>query len=123
MFFSTEGGAMTGFDPVAYFTDGQPVRGLPEISVMWKGGEWHFASQGNREVFESDPRAFAPRFGGYCAYAMAHGQLSSTDPKAWKIVDGRLYLTHSPQVERIWLANMDEYIRMAEENWPDILYL
>lgn len=122
VFFETASGAMTGFDTVSYFRDGRPVRGKPDIVVMWKGAAWHFVSQENREAFESNPRAFAPRFGGYCAFAMAHGQLSSTDPTAWKIVDGRLYLTHSPEIERVWEANMAEYIRKAEANWPDILY-
>ncbi|EEX08028.1 YHS domain protein [Ruegeria lacuscaerulensis ITI-1157] len=122
VFFATDSGAMAGFDTVAYFRDGRPMKGKPDIVVMWKGVAWRFVSQQNREAFEGNPRAFAPRFGGYCAYAMAHGQLSSADPAAWKIVDGRLYLTHSPEIERVWEANMADYIRKAETNWPDILY-
>ncbi|SHE51157.1 hypothetical protein SAMN05444279_103150 [Ruegeria intermedia] len=122
VFFATENGAMSGFDAVAYFRGGRPMRGRPDVMVMWKGAAWHFVSQEHREAFERNPRAFAPRFGGYCAFAMAHGQLSSADPTAWKIVDGRLYLTHSPVVEKIWEANMADYIRKAEVNWPDVLY-
>ncbi len=89
---------------------------------MWKGAEWRFASQANLDRFEGNPRAFAPQYGGYCAYAMAQGKLLSSDPQAWKIVDGRLYLTHSTQIEKIWARNVNKYIRLANEHWPSALY-
>lgn len=122
VYFATDGAAMAGYDPVSYFDSAVPVRGEPSIAVMWKGAQWHFASQENRERFESNPRAFAPQFGGYCSYAMANGVLKSTDPMAWQVVDGRLYLTHSPAVERIWEQDRSANIHLAEENWPVILY-
>jgi hypothetical protein len=27
--------AIKGYDPVAYFTDGKPMRGLPDIAYEW----------------------------------------------------------------------------------------
>ncbi len=122
VYFAPEGMAMGGYDPVSYFEGDVPVQGQPEISVMWKGAEWHFASHQNRELFEGNPRAFAPQFGGYCSYAMAHGVLKSTDPSAWRVVDGRLYLTHSPEIEQMWRQDQGEYIQQAREYWPEILY-
>lgn len=122
VYFAPDGMAMGGYDPVSYFESDVPVQGRPEISVMWKGAEWHFASQENRELFESNPRAFAPQFGGYCSYAMAYGVLKSTDPSAWQVVDGRLYLTHSPEIEQMWRQDRGDYIHQAQEYWPDILY-
>jgi len=113
---------MAGYDAVSYFNGGVPVRGLPEYAVVWKGAEWHFASAENRDAFERDPRAFAPQFGGYCAYAMAQGELSSTDPTLWDVVDGRLYLIHSPEIDDMWHEDQAEYIRMAEDHWPVVLY-
>lgn len=113
---------MGGFDPVSYFAGNTPKLGQPEIAVMWKGAEWHFSSHENREQFESNPRAYAPQFGGYCSYAMAYGVLKSTDPKAWQVVEGKLYLTHSAEIEQMWRQDRAEYIQMAEENWPVILY-
>ena len=113
---------MAGYDAVSFFNDDAPVLGLPEYAVVWKGAEWHFASAENREAFERDPRAFAPQFGGYCAYAMAHGRLKSTDPSLWDVVDGRLYLTHSPEIEEMWRQDQAKYIDMAEANWPVVLY-
>lgn len=122
VYYAADGAAMSGYDPVSYFESDVPLRGQPEITVMWKGAEWHFASQENRELFESNPRAFAPQFGGYCSYAMAHGILKSTDPQAWQVVDGRLYLTHSPEIEQMWRQDRGEYIQMAEGYWPAVLY-
>nr|WP_321254188.1 YHS domain-containing (seleno)protein [uncultured Ruegeria sp.] len=122
VYFATGGAAMAGYDPVSYFVDDAPVLGHAEHSLMWKGVEWHFASAENQERFERDPRAFAPQFGGYCAYAMALGLLSSTDPLAWKVVDGRLYLVHSLAIEKVWQEDMALNIRLAEEHWPSVLY-
>ncbi|WP_083347684.1 YHS domain-containing (seleno)protein [Ruegeria halocynthiae] len=122
MFYADNGMAISGYDAVSYFKAGTPILGQPDIALMWKGATWRFASEENRDRFERNPRAFAPQFGGYCAYAMAKGRLSSTDPQAWQIVDGRLYLTHSEAIERIWEKNASRNIREAEEHWPDVLY-
>ncbi|WP_377190045.1 YHS domain-containing (seleno)protein [Ruegeria meonggei] len=122
VYFDTDGAAMGGYDAVSYFNGDGPVRGKPQYSVMWKGVEWHFSSAENRDRFESNPRAFAPQFGGYCAYAMAQGELISTDPTLWQVVDGRLYLTHSPEIEEMWSSDRAGFIRKAEEHWPVVLY-
>ncbi|WP_237217127.1 YHS domain-containing (seleno)protein [Ruegeria lacuscaerulensis] len=122
VFYKTDGAAMAGYDVVSYFGDGAPVRGLPEYSVVWKGAEWHFATAENQAAFEMNPRAYAPQFGGYCAYAMAQGELVSTDPALWRVIDGRLYLTHSREIERMWIQDTAGYIEMAEAHWPVVLY-
>ncbi|MEM9126798.1 MAG: YHS domain-containing (seleno)protein [Pseudomonadota bacterium] len=122
VYFATDGAALAGYDPVSYFAGDAPVRGQPEIAVTWKGAVWHFASHENRDRFESDPRAYAPQFGGYCSYAMAHGRLKSTSPTAWQVVDGKLYLTHSLEIEKMWRQDQSEYIHLAQEYWPVILY-
>ena len=122
MFYAESGAAMSGYDVVSYFTSGGPELGQPEIAVMWKGAAWHFASHANREAFEANPRAYAPQFGGYCAYAIAQGHIVSTDPTAWRVVDGKLYLTHSKQIEQMWLRDVPGFIARAEGNWPAVLY-
>ncbi|WP_299989088.1 YHS domain-containing (seleno)protein [uncultured Ruegeria sp.] len=122
MFYTANGLAVSGYDAVTYFKIGTPMPGKPDISLMWKGAVWRFASEENRDRFERNPRAFAPQFGGYCAYAMVQGLLSSTDPRAWQIVDGKLYLTHSATIERVWKQNVSQNIREAEGHWPQVLY-
>lgn len=122
MFYTLQGAAMSGYDPVTYFNGKGPQRGQPAIAVMWKGAVWHFANDANREAFEANPRAYAPQFGGYCAYAMAQGYATSTEPELWHIVDGKLYLTHSEPIDVLWQQDRDENIALAEANWPAVLY-
>ncbi|GGH30676.1 YHS domain-containing protein [Cribrihabitans marinus] len=122
VYYAPAGVAIGGYDPVAYFRDNAPTLGRAEISVRWKGAEWHFDSQANRAAFEANPRAYAPQFGGYCAYAMSLGRKSTTDPEAWRIVDGKLYLVHSRSVARVWEADMSGNIIRAEAHWPAVLY-
>lgn len=121
IFHSQDGAAIGGYDTVAYFTVGAPVRGQPDIAVMWKGAVWLFSSTNNRERFEANPRAYAPQYGGYCAYAVSRGYTMETDPTAWRISDGKLYLIHNPRVLSLWTNDMAGNIALSEANWPGVL--
>lgn len=119
--FATNGIAIHGYDPVAYFTEGRPVQGDPQYSVKWKGAVWQFSSAANMQAFEMDPRRFAPRYGGYCAYAMSLGAIATTVPEAWTIHEGRLYLNFSTAVRTHWSEDIPGNIAKADANWPAIL--
>lgn len=121
IFSESSGVAIGGYDTVAYFKAGHPMPGQRDFAVMWKGVTWLFVSDGNRQAFESNPRAYAPQFGGYCAYAVSNGYLMNGDPMAWEIVDNRLYLTFSPPVHQIWRKDRDGHIAKGEGNWPVVL--
>lgn len=121
IYYANDGAAIGGYDTVSYFMAETPVMGNPNIAVMWKGAVWYFASHENREAFEANPKAYAPQFGGYCAYAVSRGYTTSTDPNAWKIVDGKLYLVHSQVVENLWERDEQQNIELAEEHWPQVL--
>lgn len=60
-----QGLAIEGYDPVTYFTRGNPIKGKKEFAYHWMGAEWYFASSGNLELFKSDPEKYAPQYGGY----------------------------------------------------------
>jgi len=62
---SWRGVAIKGYDPVAYFTLGQPAQGKKEFEYEWQGAKWRFAGQEHLELFKADPEKFAPRYGGY----------------------------------------------------------
>lgn len=121
VFYAREGAAISGYDTVAYFTMGKPVLGEPDIAVKWKGAVWLFSSMAHRDKFEADPRSYAPQYGGYCAYGTAMGVAKPTDPQAWKIVDGKLYLMNTPGVLNLWLRDVDGTIQRSNLNWPAIL--
>ncbi len=115
------GGAIRGYDPVAYFTESKPVEGKKAFSHKWKGATWYFASERNRDLFRADPEKYAPRYGGYCAYAVSRGYTASIVPEAWKIVDGKLYLNFSKGVQQTWEQDIPGNIKLADKNWPSLL--
>jgi YHS domain-containing protein len=118
--FSTREGAIRGFDPVAYFTEGKPVRGDSSITCQWQGATWRFSSAENRAAFEKEPEKFAPQFGGYCAFGVSRNYKVKTEPDAFTIVEGKLYLNYDRDVSVRWNANRTECIQKATENWKDL---
>ena len=121
MVFSRDGLAIGGTDPVAYFRDAAPVQGRADFALMWHGATWAFASAENMESFEMNPEAFAPQFGGYCAYALAQGALAPTVPEAWTIYQDRLYLNYSLPVRAEWAVDIPRMLTLATPHWPTIL--
>ena len=115
------GVAINGYDPVAYFTQEKAVAGSAEITTQWKGVIWRFASQANRDSFATEPEKYAPQYGGYCAYAVALGSTASTDPQAFSIVNGKLYLNNSMSVRGAWAKDSAGYISKGDANWPGVL--
>lgn len=113
--------AIDGTDPVAYFTEGRPVEGEAKFTHEWNGATWRFASASNRDRFVADPERYAPQFGGYCAWAVSQGYTASTDPDAWKIVDGKLYLNYNKSIQARWERDIPGHIAAAEGNWPSVL--
>lgn len=118
--FTSWGVAIRGTDPVAYFTEGRPVEGSSEFSAEWNGATWYFASAANRDTFLATPEAYAPQYGGFCAWAVAQGSTASTVPEAWQIVDGKLYLNYSLDVQKQWEGDIPGNIAKADRNWPGL---
>jgi enamine deaminase RidA (YjgF/YER057c/UK114 family) len=114
--------AISGYDPVAYFTDGKPVPSLTEFELVWHDARWRFASAGHRDLFVGDPNRYAPQYDGYCAGGVSSDapHKDTVDPEAWAIVDGKLYLTHTTRSLGRWSQNAAERIKTADANWPTI---
>lgn len=115
-----DGMAIHGYDPVAYFADGRPTMGSPDISAEWDGVTYRFASIANRDTFLADPAAYAPQFGGYCAMGTSLGMKIDVDPMQWRIVDGKLYLNSSAGAQNAWSSDVPGNIKKANEYWPEI---
>lgn len=114
--------AVGGMDVVSYFAPQGPVRGQAAHALVWRGAEWRFASAVAREAFEMEPVAYAPCFGGYCAWSMSQGVLASGDPLAWSVFEGRLYLTHDAAALQRWMADPAALRAMADAHWPQVLW-
>ena len=114
------GVAVEGTDVVAYFTEGKATSGSAAFTHDWQGATWQFASAEHRDLFAANPERYAPQYGGYCAFAVAHGSRAGIDPEAWSIVDDKLYLNLSPGIQRRWNAKRDHFIERADANWPGL---
>ena len=119
-FFEVDGAALRGYDPVAYVEANTPTRGVPTHSYVYKGSTFQFASEANRQKFAADPEKYAPQYGGFCALGTANGYKVSTQPDAFKVVDGKLYLNHDRKVLDLWVKDEAGYITRANRNWPDV---
>ena len=119
--FADSDGAIRGYDPVAYFTAGEPTKGNDQYTFEWEGGTFKFASAENLDLFKSEPMKYAPQYGGYCAYAVSKGSTASTEPDAWTIVDGKLYLNYNLDVRKRWREDIPGHRAAADKNWPGVL--
>jgi hypothetical protein len=117
---SSNGVAIKGYDPVAYFTDSKPVKGSPQYEFSWRGAKWQFASAEHRDTFARSPEKYAPQYGGYCAYGVSQGHTAPIDPEAWRVIDGKLYLNYSKGVQKTFLEDVPGRIRKADQNWPSL---
>jgi YHS domain-containing protein len=113
--------AVSGYDPVAYFTESKPVKGDAKFTYAYAGAEWRFASPENRDKFAANPEKYAPQYGGYCAWAVSEGNTASADPLRWKIVNDKLYLNYDADIQKKWEMSIPENIKKADKNWPKVL--
>ena len=112
--------ALDGFDPVAYFALGKATPGKIEFNAVHEGATYQFTSVVHREAFVETPARYLPQYGGYCAYAASQGYKADADPKAWHVVDGRLFLNYNAVVAKSWAANPADYIKAGDANWPRV---
>ena len=114
------GVAIKGYDPVAYFTEGRPVKGSAEFAKEWLGASWRFANATHREAFVRNPEKYMPQFGGYCSKAMSDGFVKSLDPDAWRIIDGKLYVFASKRGRDNFAKDIPDRTAKAKTNWVKI---
>lgn len=118
--FTTDGTAIRGYDPVAYFTDQKPVKGDRQFAFTQDGITWLFASQQHLDAFKADPAKYMPQYGGYCAYGTSEGHKAPTQPDAWTVVNDKLYLNYNQKVKTEWDKKRDERIEKANKEWAVI---
>jgi enamine deaminase RidA (YjgF/YER057c/UK114 family) len=118
--------AISGYDPVAYFTDGKPIPGRSEFEHRWHNVRWHFAIPAHRDAFVGNPDRYAPQYDGYCAVGVtgvdfAAPHKDTVDPEVWTIIDGKLYLAHGQNaLWDEWREKAAEKIKSADEAWKSV---
>jgi len=112
--------AVGGFDTVSFFS-GKPQQGKKDFTFNYAGAEWRFSTRGNLDLFKTNPDAFMPQYGGYCAWAVANNKLAKGNPKHWYVEDGKLYLNFNARIQRRWEKDIPGFVNKAESYWPAIL--
>ncbi len=113
-----EGRPVGGYDVVSYHTEEMPLEGLDSITAEYNGVTWYFATEANRDLFVASPDVYAPAYDGHCAYALAHDRKVRTDPLAYQVVDGVLYMNFSANIQRRWEEDIPGYTERSEAHWP-----
>ena len=108
---------ISGYDPVAYFTDGKPVRGSGFHVAVVDGVTYAFASAEHQKMFEANPQKYLPAYGGYCAYGLGVGKKFVADPEVWRIVEGKLYLNLDKGIQQKWEKDIPGFIKKGDSNW------
>jgi len=112
--------AIKGYDAVSYFSKGEPTKGTEKFTSAYNGAIYQFSSADNRDLFKADPAKYAPQYGGYCAMGVALNRKLDTDPTAWHIQEGKLYLNLNKAVQKKWSTDIPGYIDTAQGNWGGI---
>jgi YHS domain-containing protein len=112
--------AISGADPVAYFTDGKPRFGRADIELSQGGAVWRFRNEGNRAAFKEHPEIYRPQFGGYDPVAIARGVWVAGHPLNFALTGGKLYLFYSEEARAEFLAEPERIVAAAERRWPAV---
>ena len=112
--------AIEGFDPVAYFVDRHPMRGLPDFEAAEAGAVWRFHNEGNRASFVAHPEIYGPQFGGYDPTDVARGVTFAGNPRFWVVTGDRLYLFGLETSRDAFAADPERYLRQARARWPEL---
>lgn len=116
-----DGLALQGYDPVAFFTVGGPVKGQAQFSSEYRGARYWFHSAKNKATFDADPAKYEPQFGGYCAYGVSRNALVEIKIDAWQIVDGRLLMQKNQSIRDDFNEDAAGNLKKADEKWPALV--
>lgn len=116
-----DGVAIQGYDPVAFFTNHQPVKGNPQFQSDYRGAKYFFASAEHKATFDKAPAQYEPQFGGYCAYGASRGKTVPVKIEAWQIVNDRLLMQYDLGVRDEFNKDPQGNLRRADQNWPGLI--
>ena len=114
------GVALQGHDAVAY-RDGAPVAGSVDHSSNHAGATYWFASAEHKTTFDAEPAKYAPRYGGYCAYAASQNRLSPVQIDQFEIYEDHLLMFTNADFKQRFDAAPAASFKAAEAYWPDLV--
>src|SRR4051794_27153954 len=112
---------LDGYDPVAFFTDNKPVKGIADFQYKYEDAIYYFATQEHLDLFKANPEKYKPQFGGYCAYAVSLGKTAPIDVNTFSIVNGRLVIQHNVKAVNGWNKDVNGNLAKADRYWPAVV--
>jgi YHS domain-containing protein len=116
-----KGVIIEGYDAVAYFTDGKPVKGIEQFKTEYNGGVYWFASADHLETFKKEPLKYEPQYGAFCGYAVSIGKLRPVNPEIYQIENGRLILQHTQEAYDLFNKDLKKSVDKADLKWPGLV--
>jgi hypothetical protein len=112
--------AIDGYDPVAFFTDGKPLQGSPNLELRRGDVVWRFINVGNRAAFAAAPNVYIPQYGGYDPIGVARGLAVAGNPNVWVIQGQRLFLFYDSARRQKFVSDVNRVTASADRKWPDV---
>ena len=110
--------ALKGYDPVAYFEDGKPMKGDARYTYPFDDAVYRFRSAEHRAKFSAAPERYAPQYSAYCAGGVSKGYKEEPDPEAWLIANDKLYVFQFKDRVPEFRKRIAEVAAKADANWP-----
>ena len=111
---------LLGYDPVAYFTKGEPTRGNAQFKTNLLDRSYYFSNAENQALFAANPAKYEPQYGGFCSSGAAFAIKLGSDPTAWQIYNGRLFIFGDVLGQTAWQLDPDWNVDHADKLWPGI---
>ena len=123
-YYTKKGVVAKGYDVVAYFNN-KATAGNEKYTTEHDGVKLKFSSQENLNTFKENPEKYLPRYGGYCAYAVAvSGKKVAINPETFEIRDGELLLFYNSgktNTLELWKKESPAKLKAeADRNWEKI---
>jgi hypothetical protein len=112
--------ALSGYDPMAYFEDGRPEKGLRKFWFSFDDVIYIFRSSEHRAKFAANAEQYAPQYSGYCAAGVSKGYKAEPDPEAWAIAGGRLFVFQLKERVPEFKKNIAGLVARADANWQRV---
>jgi hypothetical protein len=112
--------ALSGYDPVAYFTKRQPTKGSSQYWSAFDDAVYFFENGEHRALFMSTPDKYAPQYAGFCAGGIALGVTIAADPEAWIISDDKLFVFSDRRDVADFAADPAAFAAKSDAGWKKL---
>lgn len=112
--------ALRGVDTVALALGLGIIDGQARFLHVHDGVAYYFASEKAKDTFASNPAAYMPQYGGYCAFGVALGKKLDASPRFADIVDGKLYVFLDAGAFELYEKDKAGTLAKAKKNWPSM---